>query len=72
MCVGGYTVALLLLSGIDIYGLRIKHVTPPPTTLVTQTHPFHITLYGYSKTLRASHRGNHKIGVHTEKEKKMF
>ena len=22
-------VALLLLSGIDIYGLRIKHVTPP-------------------------------------------
>lgn len=54
-----HTVMVLLLSGIDIYGLRIKHVTPPPTTSVTQTqthtHRFHITVYSYSKTFRANY-----------------
>lgn len=67
-----HTVAPLQLSGIDIYGLRIKRLTPPPTTAVTQTQTrtpiSHHTLYSYSKTFRASHRGNHKISVHTEKK----
>lgn len=52
MRVGGYKVVVLLVSGIDIYGLRIKHVTPPPTSVTqtqTHTHPSHISLYSYSK-----------------------